>query len=51
MTDAALQARREYKRAWNRQNRDKVKQYNANYWEKRAARAEAAANTTDEQEK
>ena len=36
MTEAAKQARREYKRAWNRKNRDKVKEAQRRYWEKRA---------------
>lgn len=36
MTDEAKQARREYKRAWNRNNPEKVKQYQENYWNKKA---------------
>ena len=43
MTDKAKEARREYKRAWNRANRDKVKQYQADYWNRKAQQAEAAA--------
>lgn len=54
MTDEARQARREYKRAynranaakvneyqrnWRRANPDKVKAYNQNYWQKRAQAA------------
>lgn len=39
MTDAARQARREYKRAWNRANPEKVKQYQEKYWSKKAAQA------------
>ena len=42
MTDAAKEARREYKRAWNKANPDKVKQYRDNYWNKRAEQAAGA---------
>ena len=36
MTDAAKEARRAYKRAWAQANPEKVKQYQANYWQKQA---------------
>lgn len=36
MTEAAKQARREYKREWNRKNKDRVKAAQIRYWEKRA---------------
>ena len=39
MTDAAREARREYKRQWNRANADKVKAAQARYWEKKAQQA------------
>lgn len=39
MTEQAKQARREYKREWNRKNRDRVKAAQARYWERRAARS------------
>lgn len=39
MTQEALQARREYFRAWRAANRDKVKATNARYWERKAAAA------------
>lgn len=39
MTDAAKEARREYKRKWQRENRDKVRQYQANYWNRKAQAA------------
>ena len=32
MTEEAREARRAYKREWNRRNRDKVKQYQEKYW-------------------
>ena len=35
MTDAARAKRNEYKRNWNRANRDKVKQYQERYWTKK----------------
>ena len=37
MTDAAIEKRRAYKRAWNKANKDKVKAAQARYWEKKAA--------------
>lgn len=39
MTEAAKQARRAYKREWNRRNKDKVQQAQARYWERRAQQA------------
>ena len=45
MTDQAREARRQYKREWNRKNKDKVKASQARYWEKRAAAA--AQDQTD----
>lgn len=49
MTDAAKEARRAYKRAWSRANPEKVKAYQANYWQKRAA--EGAGNDRETMEK
>ena len=43
MTDAAKEARRAYKRAWNKANPEKVKAYQANYWQKKAEQAQQAA--------
>lgn len=43
MTEAAKEARRQYKREWNRKNRDKVRAAQERYWNKRAA----AQNQTD----
>ena len=40
MTEAAKEARRAYKREWNRKNKDKVKEAQRRYWEKRAAEAQ-----------
>ena len=49
MSEAALEARRAYKREWQRKNKDKVKAQQARYWERKAAegdsgRREAADN-------
>lgn len=41
MNEAAKQARREYKRKWQRENPDKVKEYQARYWDKKAREAAA----------
>ena len=45
MNNQARAARNAYARAWRAANRDKVKQYNENYWQKKAAaqNGEAAA--------
>lgn len=40
MTEQAMQARREYRRKWNRNNREKVRAAQERYWEKIAAQAE-----------
>lgn len=36
MTEQAKEARRAYKRAWNKRNPDKVKDYQERYWNKKA---------------
>lgn len=41
MTKAAREARRAYKRKWQRENPDKVKEYQRRYWEKQAELAKA----------
>jgi len=38
MTEQAKEARRAYKREWNRANKDKVKAAQARYWARRAER-------------
>lgn len=45
MTDQAKEARRQYKREWNRRNPDKVKAAQERYWNKRAA-AQVQTDTT-----
>lgn len=46
MNEKALQMRKEYKREWNRKNKDKVKAAQERYWNRKAAAMEQA--TTDE---
>ena len=45
MTEQAREARRAYKREWNRKNRDKVRAAQERYWNKKAA--EGTAETDD----
>jgi hypothetical protein len=42
MTEAAKAARNAYHRKWQHKNKDKVKQYQARYWENKAAEMEKA---------
>lgn len=44
MNDAAKEARRAYKREWQRKNKDKVKAYQEKYWNKKAAEMAAASS-------
>ena len=37
LSAAAAEARKQYKRDWNAKNRDKLKQYQLKYWERKAA--------------
>jgi hypothetical protein len=37
MSNDARQARNNYQRQYRRKNPDKIKQYNVNYWERKAA--------------
>jgi hypothetical protein len=43
LSEAAIEARRAYKRAWNARNKDKVKAAQRRFWEKKALEMEAAA--------
>ncbi len=43
MTEKALEARRAYKREWQRNNPDKVRAQQERYWTKKAARTEQEA--------
>ena len=51
MEQAAIEARREYHRNWQRKNADKVKRYKERYWEKKAAEAAAADSQEDQGDK
>ena len=42
MDEKAREARRAYKREWNRKNRDKVKAAQERYWARKAAQMETA---------
>lgn len=41
MNEAAKEARRAYKKKWNAEHRDKVKKYQRDYWERKAAAQKA----------
>ena len=45
----AVEVRRAYYREWRKNNPDKVKRYNANFWENRAQKI--AAKTVDKNDK
>lgn len=46
MTEQAKEARRAYKREWNRKNKDRVKSYQEKYWTKKAQKQEQPTNDT-----
>ena len=45
MDNTALELRREYLRKWRAANKEKVRQYNATYWEKKAQERKNQQNT------
>lgn len=47
MNEAAKEARRAYKRAWNKANPDKVKAAQERYWTRKAEQAEMEARGND----
>lgn len=49
-TNKAAEARRAYYKRWRAANKDKVKQYNETYWQRKAERMEreAAGDKEDE---
>lgn len=47
IANQAREARNAYARAWRAKNRDKVKQYNENYWQKKAAAQDGEAATAE----
>jgi len=46
MNEAAKAARRAYKKKWQQENPDKVKEYQRRYWEKKAAEAQEPQQIT-----
>lgn len=46
--ERARAAQRDYLRRWRMQNRDKVKAYNRDYWQRRAARIAAEGEDTND---
>jgi len=50
MTDAAKEARKIYKREWQRANRDKVKAQQERYWERKAAQMQKAQEAQEDKE-
>lgn len=47
----AAEARRAYKRAWYAKNKERVKAYNLNYWERRAAEHRAEIERQEAEQK
>ena len=43
MSKEALEAKRKYKREWARRNRERLKEYEARYWQRKADEMKAAA--------
>lgn len=50
MTEQAKEARRAYKREWNRRNADKVKAAQARYWERKAQREQETQQAQQERQ-
>lgn len=48
LTDKAAEARRAYYRAWRATNKDKVRQYNERYWQRKAEQMECEATVEKE---
>ena len=48
MNELAIAARRAYKRKWQRENPEKVKEYQERYWTKKAVEAAAAEKAAQE---
>lgn len=42
--EQAAEARRMYNNAWREKHKDRVKEYNRRYWEKRSERLKQSAN-------
>lgn len=50
MNEQAKAKRREYKREWNRKNKEKVAAAQARYWERKAAEQEQITDEPQKQE-
>ena len=48
MSEAAREARRAYKREWNRRNPDKVKAAQERYWNRKAQQAQQTQDAQEE---
>ena len=48
MSEAAREARRAYKREWNRRNPDKVKEAQERYWNRKAQQAQQTQDAQEE---
>lgn len=45
--ERAAELRREYHKQWRAKNKDKVREYNRRFWEKRAAQTTCAASADE----
>ena len=50
MSNAAIEARRTYQNEWRRKNKERVQEYNAQYWQRKAeeSKQKAAEETKHE---
>ena len=51
MENAAAEARRAYLREWRAKNTDRIRDYNARYWAKRAERANNEASRKEKKQR
>lgn len=49
--DKVTKVRREYQKKWRAKNKDKVKEYNRRFWEKRAEKAATVKTAAEEGKK
>lgn len=49
LSQEAIEERRRYKREWNRRNRDKCREAEARYWERKAAERAAGGEEKGEE--
>ena len=48
MTKEAQELSREYQREWRAKNKDKVKEYNRRYWQKRAEKLQKGCESNEQ---